>query len=154
MKTCHLVIGRLFDNLGAMLGLQPTHRNTSCLVAPPRIFRILIIGRMDVYILSPLGNKLIFAIVAEYTVCNSKELRYYDFMAMDFKVNTYHALRLKTVSCLLRLTYYQTVILFLKYSITFLQHVFCHIYYCVLQDFAINVHCSVWHYVIQFSTKH
>ena len=43
----------------------------SCLVAHPRIFRLLMKGKFDVYLLWPFEKKLIFTIVAWFTVCDS-----------------------------------------------------------------------------------
>ena len=48
-----------------------TNRSTSRLVAPSRIFRLLMKGKFDVYLLWPMGKKLIFAILAWSTVPDS-----------------------------------------------------------------------------------
>ena len=47
------------------------NRNTSHLVAPPRIFRLIMKGKFDVYLLRPLGEKFIFEIVAKSTLRDS-----------------------------------------------------------------------------------
>ena len=49
-------------------------RSTSCLVAHPGIFRLLMKGKFEVYFLWPFGEKLMFEIVAQSTIRNSMVL--------------------------------------------------------------------------------
>ena len=46
-----------------------TNSSTSCLVALPKVFRLSIKGKFDVW--GPFGEKLIFSIVAWSTFCNA-----------------------------------------------------------------------------------
>ena len=48
-----------------------TNRSMAHLVAPKRIFRLLVKGKFDLIYCNPFGETLIFALVARSTVRNS-----------------------------------------------------------------------------------